>query len=153
MNEMRRQDDQLSRWVCFMLAGQAYGLPIESVHEVLAEAEIEPVPGAAEQVLGLINRRGAVLTVIDLRRQLGLPAAAGQQTPAVVIFEAHEERFGLRVDAIAPVRKLIDAAIKPAPSVNPSALAERVMGLYTRDGDLLTLLDPQQLLAETAFIA
>lgn len=153
MTELRRQDDQMSRWVCFLLAGQAYGLPIESVHEVLAEAEIEPVPGAAEQVLGLINRRGAVLTVIDLRRQLGLPGLDSPQTAAVVIFEADDERFGLRVDAIAPVRKLIDAAIKPAPSVNPSAPAERVLGLYTRDGDMLTLLDPQQLLTETVFIS
>lgn len=152
MNELRRQDDQLSRWVCFSLAGQSYGLPIESVHEVLAEAEIEPVPGAAPQVLGLINRRGAVLTVIDLRRQLGLADTATAASAAVVIFESGDERFGLQVDAIAPVRKLVDAAIKPAPSVNPTALHDRVLGLYTRDGDMLTLLDPQQLLAETAFI-
>lgn len=152
MNELRRQDDHLSRWVCFVLAGQPYALPIESVHEVLAEAEIEPVPGAAEQVMGLINRRGAVLTVVDLRRQLGLPGRPSSATAAVVIFEAEAERFGLLVDAIAPVRKLVDIAIKPAPSVNPTAPVDRVLGLYTRDGDMLTLLDPQKLLTETLFV-
>lgn len=151
MSATHRKDDTLSRWVCFRLADQLYGLPIESVQEVLARYDIEPVPGTARQVLGLINRRGAVLTVIDLRAHLGLPPPADADRGAVVIFETDGERFGLRVDGIDQVRKLVVEAIKPAPAVGAAALTGRIHGLYTREGELLTLLDADGLLREASF--
>lgn len=152
MNALHRKEDPLSRWVCFRLEGQLYGLPIASVQEVLASVEIEPVPGAAAQIMGLINRRGAVLTVIDLRLHLGLPPDTDPGRGAVVIFEDQDERFALRVDAIDQVRKLLDSVIKPAPLVGAPALQARIHGIYTRDGEMLTLLDADALLGEAQFV-
>ncbi|MEC9362403.1 MAG: chemotaxis protein CheW [Pseudomonadota bacterium] len=142
----RRRDDSLSRWVCFALDHQIYGLPIGDVQEVLSQFDIEPVPGAADEVLGVINLRGTVVTVIDLRRRLNLPAAATDAETRVVVVESGGECFGLLVDRVADVRKIIDNAIKRAPDVGAGARQARVHGVYTRDGDLLTLLDTASVL-------
>src|SRR3546814_8499420 len=69
----RKSDGEFARWVCFGLGTQEYGLPILQVHEVLRPLPIEAVPGAPDIVLGVINLRGQVVTVINLRRYLELP--------------------------------------------------------------------------------
>jgi purine-binding chemotaxis protein CheW len=146
----RRREDHLSRWVCFLLDRQLYGLPIHDVQEVLCQFDIEPVPGAAAEVLGVINLRGTVVTVIDLRRRLGVPAPAADPETRIVVIEHHGERFGLLVDRVADVRKVVDGAVKAAPDVGAGAGEARVQGVYTRDGELLTLLDPASLIRQPA---
>src|SRR3546814_1553136 len=69
----RKSDGEIARWVCFGLGTKEYGLPILQVHEVMRPLPIEAVPGAPAIVLGVINLRGQVVTVIDLRRYLELP--------------------------------------------------------------------------------
>lgn len=142
----RRADDSLSRWVCFTLDHQLYGLPILDVQEVLCQFDIEPVPGAMAAVLGVLNLRGTVITVLDLRRQLGLPAPMPDADARVVIVDRGGERIGLLVDRVADVRKVVDTAIRPAPNVGTAAAQPRVHGVYVRDGELLTLLDTSSLL-------
>lgn len=151
--EHRRKDDHVSRWVCFGVGDQVYGLPILAVQEVLREAQIEPVPGAAPQVLGVINLRGNVITVLDLRLRLGLPAPPAGSDSRIVVLDHRGESFGLLVDRVADVRKVIDAAVKPAPNVGAGISSARVHGIYTRDGDLVTLLDAGSLIEETHFLA
>lgn len=145
-----RRDDHLSRWVCFALDRQLYGLPIHDVLEVLCQFDIEPVPGAAAEVLGVINLRGTVVTVIDLRRRLGVAAAAADADTRIVVIEQEGERFGLLVDRVADVRKVIEGAIKAVPDVGAGGHEARVHGVYTRDGDLLTLLDTGSLIRRSA---
>jgi purine-binding chemotaxis protein CheW len=145
----RRRDDSLSRWVCFVLEGQLYGLPIHDVQEVLCQFDIEPVPGAAADVLGVINLRGTVVTVLDLRRRLGVTVTAPDPETRIVVIEHDGERFGLLVDRVADVRKVVDGAVKTAPDVGAGADQARVHGVYTRDGDLLTLLDTASLIHRT----
>lgn len=144
-----RPNDSVQRWVCFRVAGQDYGLPIERVQEVLREAAIEPVPGTTALVLGVINLRGQIVTVLDLRARLGLPLQAPVDLAArrIVVLDLHGERFGLQVDEVADVLKLADAAIKPAPPVGSATSEVRVAGMYSRDGRLLTLLDADTLLS------
>lgn len=151
--ERRRKDDNVSRWVCFGVSDQIYGLPILAVQEVLREAQIEPVPGAAPQVLGVINLRGNVITVLDLRLRLGFPAPAAGAESRIVVVDHRGESFGLLVDRVADVRKVIDAAVKPAPNVGAGNSSARVHGVYTRDGELVTLLDPGSLIEETHFLS
>ncbi|MES0874582.1 chemotaxis protein CheW [Sinimarinibacterium thermocellulolyticum] len=146
----RRADDRLSRWVCFRLDAQLYGLPILDVQEVLCQFEIEPVPGAPAAVLGVINLRGTVITVLDPRRLLALPTSCPGADACIVIVDHGEESLGLLVDRVTDVRKLVDAAIKPAPKVGVDAGEGCVHGIYVRDGELLTLLDTASLLTTSA---
>ena len=129
----KRKDDSVSRWVCFGVGDQVYGLPILAVQEVLRDTEIEPVPGATRHVLGVLNLRGNVVTVIDLRVRLGLPPTSPDGDSRVVIVEHQGESFGLLVDRVADVRKIIDAAIKHAPDIGAAHTAVRVHGVYIRD--------------------
>lgn len=148
-----RRGDSVSRWVCFGAGEQLYGLPILSVQEVLRDVQIEPVPGVAEAVLGVLNLRGNVITVIDLRQRLGVPASTPGADARIVVVEHRGESFGLLVDRVADVRKIIDAAIKPAPEVGADGGAVRVHGIYTRDGIPLILLDPASLIEDMRFVA
>lgn len=149
---MRRRDDSLSRWVCFVVGGQLYGLPILAVQEVLRGADIEPVPGATDEVLGVINLRGNVVTVLDLRVRFGVPAPPPDVESRIVVLDHRGESFGLLVDRVADVRKVIDGAIKPAPEVGVAAEAARVRGIYTRGGEMLMLLDVDALIVGTRFL-
>lgn len=143
MDAARHDDARISRWVCFELAGQRYGLPIGAVQEVVAEAQVEPVPGSAPQVLGVINLRGNVVTVLDLRRRFGLAPAP---VPArIVVVDHGAEAIGLCVDRVADLRRIADSAIRPAPA-GSAAAADPIHGLVVRDGEVLTLLDVPALL-------
>ncbi|HSW11905.1 MAG TPA: chemotaxis protein CheW [Solimonas sp.] len=152
MMAARREDQVLSRWVCFELAGQLYGLPIAQVQEVLADSIIEPVPGTSELVCGVINLRGNVVTVVDLRRRFGYAANQTPQTRIVVV-DHGSESIGLCVDRVADVRKLADGAIKPAPATGSASEAAGIRGVVSRSGELLTLLDLPTLLSNTPLLA
>lgn len=134
-----RDGDVVRRWIGFELAGQHYGVPILAVQEVLATAEIEPVPGTPREVLGVINLRGQIVTVIDLRLRLGLAASECAAGP-LVVFDGATETLAARVDRVTHVRRIPDPAIKPAPRSGAAPCAA-VLGIVTRGADLMTLLD------------
>ena len=139
-----RDGDVVRRWIGFELAGQLYGVPILAVQEVLATAEIEPVPGTPAEVLGVINLRGQIVTVVDLRRRLGLPASAEARGP-LVVFDGPDETLAARVDRVTHVRRIPDPAIKPAPRAGAAPCAA-VLGMVTRGKELMTLLDVPSLM-------
>jgi len=141
-----RKNDSVSRWVCFELAGQHYGLPILQVQEVLTDADIEPVPGAAADVLGVINLRGAIVSVLDLRRRLHLAERASDPQTRIVVLEHGGEPVGLRVDRVTQVRALPDSLVRPAPATSADTAQRAVRGIYNRNGEMLSLLDPAALL-------
>jgi purine-binding chemotaxis protein CheW len=144
----RRAGDALARWVCFELAGQLYGLEILKVQEVLADAEVESVPGAPHTVLGISNLRGCIVTVMDLRRRLSLPPRGEPGPTCVIVVDGAGEAVGLRVDRVVDVRSIRVGAVKPAPETGPRASA--VLGVVTRSGEVLTLLDAAALIAPLA---
>ena len=142
--EGAREGDVTRRWIGFELAGQLYGVPILAVQEVLATAEIEPVPGTPPEVLGVINLRGQIVTVVDLRLRLGLLASETASGP-LVVFDGASETVAARVDRVTHVRQIADLAIKPAPRAGTVRCAA-VLGIVTRQGELMTLLDVPALL-------
>lgn len=153
LTRRREEVSEVSRWVCFELEGQMYGLPILKVQEVLEGASIEPVPGTADQVLGVINLRGNVVTVLDLRRCLGLTPEPQALPHRIVIVDHDDEAIGLKVDRIADVRKVALAAIKPTPETGAGTHKGRVHGVVSRKGEILTLLDVEALLRQSPFVA
>lgn len=136
--DVGRAGDVVRRWIGFELAGQLYGVPILAVQEVLASAEVEPVPGAPYDVLGVTNLRGQIVTVVDLRLRLGLPAAS--EAGPLVVFDGPKETLAARVDRVTHLRRIPDPAIKPAPRAGATPCAA-VLGVVTRGNELMTLLD------------
>ena len=96
-------EDPVLQWVTFRLENESYGINVMQVQEVLRYTEIAPVPGAPNYVLGIINLRGNVVTVIDTRQRFGLPTADTTDQTRIVIIEAENQVVGILVDAVAEV--------------------------------------------------
>jgi len=146
----RRDDGALSRWVGFQLSGQSYALDICKVQEVLVAAEIEPVPGAPRAVLGVINLRGRIVTVVDPALCLGFAVTAGPGPCTVVVADAGADTLGLRVDSVAEVCSVAEGAIKTAPPIHGRQPDPLVRGIVRRGELMLTLLDADQLAQRAA---
>lgn len=125
--------------VVFYLDGQRYALPIDRVQEIQQIVALKEVPDPASAVLGMIDLRGAVVPVIDLRALLGLPREElGLDTP-MVICEAGGQLLALVVDEVQDVVALPAGCLRRPSSIH--SLADRMIGVCRMDDDLVFLLD------------
>ncbi len=142
------EDDEILQWVTFRLASETYGVNVMQVQEVLRYTEIAPVPGAPNYVLGIINLRGNVVTVIDTCQRFGLPPIEVTDSTRIVIIEANQQVIGILVDSVAEVVYLRASEIEIAPNVGNEESAKFIQGVTHRDGELLILVDLNKLLDE-----
>ncbi|WP_340680588.1 chemotaxis protein CheW [Paraglaciecola sp.] len=144
-NKVTAGDDVL-QWVTYKLGEETYGINVMQVQEVLRYTEIAPVPGAPDYVLGIINLRGNVVTVIDTRSRFGLPSSDISDNSRIVIIESDEQVVGIMVDSVAEVVYLRSSEIDSAPNVGTEESAKFIQGVSNRDGQLLILVDLNKLL-------
>jgi purine-binding chemotaxis protein CheW len=133
--------------VVFRLDKEEFGVPIESVQEIVRVPEVlTHVPKAPPFVEGVINLRGAVLPVIDLRRRLGLATVERSDTQRVMVFLIEGVRTGFIVDSVAEVLKIHKASIEPAPrlSADQAKLLARMANLE-KQKRMVQLIDPSHL--------
>jgi purine-binding chemotaxis protein CheW len=141
-------DDSIIQWVTFHLEGEKYGIKVMQVQEVLRMTEIAPVPGAPHYVLGIINLRGNVVTVIDTRRRFGLPDIENDDETRIVIIEANDNVVGILVDSVAAVVDLKISEIETAPNVGNDESSKYIQGVSSRGDELLILVDVNKLLSD-----
>lgn len=142
------QDDPVLQWVTFHLAGETYGVNVMQVQEVLRHTEIAPVPGAPSYVLGIINLRGNVVTVIDTRHRFGLDPGEITDNTRIVIIEAEKHVVGILVDSVAEVVYLRQSEIETAPNVGNDDSAKFIQGVCHKNGELLILIELNKLLTD-----
>ncbi len=140
--------EQISQWVTFMLEGEKYGIEVMHVKEVLRNIEIAPVPGAPDFVIGIINLRGNVVTVIDTRLRFGLQTKALDENTRVIVIETEEQSVGILVDAIAEVADIPKSGIEITPNVGNTDTSKYILGVYSAKSDLIILVDISKLLTE-----
>ncbi len=141
-------DDSIVQWVTFRLESEKYGIKVMQVQEVLRMTEIAPVPGAPHYVLGIINLRGNVVTVIDTRRRFGLQDVENDDETRIVIVEANNNVVGILVDSVAEVVDLKVSEIETAPNVGNDESSKYIQGVSSRDDELLILVDVNKLLSD-----
>lgn len=139
-------DDQVLQWVTFRLDGETYGINVMQVQEVLRYSEIAPVPGAPSYVLGIINLRGNVVTVIDTRHRFGLSDGEVTDNTRIVIIETDNHVIGILVDSVAEVVYLNQSEIETAPNVGNEESAKFIQGVCHKNDELLILIDLNKLL-------
>lgn len=139
-------DDEVLQWVTYRLGDETYGINVMQVQEVLRHTEIAPVPGAPDYVLGIINLRGNVVTVIDTRSRFGLPEGEITDNTRIVIIEADEQVLGIMVDSVAEVVYLKSSEIDSAPNVGTEESTKFIQGVSNRDDELLILVDLNRML-------
>ncbi|WP_210449961.1 chemotaxis protein CheW [Vibrio crassostreae] len=141
-------NDEVLQWVTFQLEEETYGINVMQVREVLRYSEIAPVPGAPDYVLGIINLRGNVVTVIDTRSRFGLMQGEITDSTRIIVIESERQVIGILVDSVAEVVYLRSSEIDTTPSVGTDESAKFIQGVSNRDGKLLILVDLNKLLSE-----
>lgn len=141
-------DDPILQWVTFKLAGETYGINVMQVQEVLRYSEIAPVPGAPPYVLGIINLRGNVVTVIDTRHRFGLEPGELTDNTRIVIIEADNHVVGILVDSVAEVVYLRQSEMETAPNVGNDESAKFIQGVCHKNNELLILVELDKLLTD-----
>ncbi len=149
-NEADESLDDHEQVVVFHLDKEEFGAPIESVQEIVRVPEaLVRVPQAPSYVEGVINLRGTVLPVIDLRLRLGLPQVERTDRQRIMVFLISDVRTGFIVDQVAEVLKIPRAAIEPAPQLSSeqSLLLSRMANLE-KQKRMVQLLDPPHLMGK-----
>ena len=150
---MQQKENQFNRWVTFRLADEIYGINVMQVQEVLRMTEIAPVPGAPGCVLGIINLRGNVVTVVDARELFGLPRNENTDQTRIMIVEINKLIVGLLVDSVAEVVNIQNSDIDSAPSIGNEDSSRYIQGVYSKSGEILILVDLNRLMtADAQFI-
>jgi purine-binding chemotaxis protein CheW len=137
---------KFSDFVTFTAADQMFGLPIERVQDVFKPSRITRVPLAGGEISGVLNLRGRIVTVIDLRSRLALAPRTDGQVAMAIGIEWRGESFGLLVDAVGEVLKLADAEREPNPINLERNLGRISAGVFRLDGQLLVILDIDRVL-------
>ena len=135
-----------TEFVTFTTAGQLFGVPIGRVQDVFKPSRITRVPLAGAEIAGVLNLRGRIVTMVDLRRRLDLERGESGRAPIAIGIEAKGESFGLLVDAIGEVLKLPNAERGAVPVNLDGELAAVSAGVYRLDGHLLVVLDIDRVL-------
>lgn len=149
MNDVaENSDDAIIQWVTFHLDNEKYGIKVMQVQEVLRMTEIAPVPGAPHYVIGIINLRGNVVTVIDTRKRFGLPEVEPDDETRIVIVEAENNVVGILVDSVAEVVDLAVSEIETAPNVGNDESSKYIQGVSSQGDELLILVDVNKLLSD-----
>ena len=131
----------------FIIAGEQYAVSIEHLVEIITPRDATQVPNADPTIVGIISLRGTMVTVIDVRRKLRHPPAAGGNDARVIVVERAGEVLGFEVDRVLRVLKVDSAAVEPHPVVHSSELSEAVRGVFRHANALTILLDLDKLLA------
>ena len=134
--------------VVFDLADEGYGVDISAVREIIRLQEITQVPRTPEFVEGVINLRGKVIPVIDLRKRFGLTVEAESQDNRIVVVDIGEQHIGVIVDAVKEVLRIPTDSVEPPASVITTADSDYLLGIAKLDSQLIILLDLRMVLSE-----
>ncbi len=142
------KDDEVLQYVTFRLDDETYGINVMQIQEVLRYSEIAPVPGSPDYVLGIINLRGNVVTVIDTRRRFGLNDAEITDASRIVVMESADQVMGILVDSVAEVVYLKSSEIETAPNVGSEESARFIQGVCNKNGELIILVEFDKMLTD-----
>jgi len=141
------------QYLTFMLTGEEYGVAILQVQEIKGWDKVTRIPHTPDYVLGVINLRGAVVPILDLRRRLGLGSIEFGPTTVVIVVRVnhdHGERtVGMVVDAVSEVYNISSADTKPPPDVCGNINTVFVKALATVQDRMLILLDMERLIGDS----
>jgi purine-binding chemotaxis protein CheW len=136
----------IKEYVTATIGGQLVGLPIQRVQDVFMPERLTRVPLAPPEIAGVLNLRGRIVTLIDMRDRLGLERPAGDAPAMAIGVESGGESYGLLIDAIGEVLKLDDAGREANPINLDPRLARVSAGIHRLEGQLLMLLDVDRVL-------
>jgi purine-binding chemotaxis protein CheW len=147
MSENESQKEDLRQFVSFIVAGEEFGVNILTVQEIIRPVDITRVPHAPDFVEGVINLRGRILPVIDLRTRFGFPKRDRGDDSRIIVVEIGAQTVGFMTDAVQEVLRVDVTDIEPAPELAVGIDAGYLRGVAKLEERLLILLDLENLLS------
>jgi purine-binding chemotaxis protein CheW len=133
-------------YVTAMIGGQLFGLPISRVQDVFMPERVTRVPLASREIAGVLNLRGRIVTVIDMRTRLGLSKSEDGKPPMAVGVDLRGESYGLLIDQIGEVLRLPEESREENPVNLDPRMAKLAGGVHRLDGQLMVVLDVDRVL-------
>lgn len=143
----KKQDDELLQLVTFSIGEEEFGVNILKVQEIIRTMEITKVPRAPAFVEGVINLRGKVIPIIDLRRRFGLASKAHDKNTRIIVIEINNIIVGFVVDAVSEVLRIPTSTVEPPPPVVAGVDSDYISGVGKLQDRLLIMLDLDKLLS------
>jgi len=143
----KKQDAELMQLVTFSIGEEEFGVDILKVQEIIRMMEITKVPRAPEFVEGVINLRGKVIPILDLRKRFGLVARSHDKHTRIIVIEINNMIVGFVVDSVSEVLRIPSSTVEPPPPVVSGLESEYISGVGKLEDRLLILLDLDRLLS------
>ena len=144
---------EILQLVTFKVCDEEFSVDILKVQEIIRMSEITRVPNAPEFVEGVINLRGKVIPVIDLRKRFSLPYKERDDESRIIVVESDNRVVGLIVDGVSEVLRLPASSVEPPPDVLSSVNPEYIHGIGKIDTRLVILLDLERVLSKDEMAA
>lgn len=144
--------DKAGKYLTFELGKESYGVPVLTVREIIRAIDITPVPLMPDYVKGVINLRGKVIPVIDLRIRFGLGKAEYGETTCTIVSQVNhadgvQSLLGLVVDAVQEVSQVKGEELEPPPNFGGVLNADYIVGMARIKGSIKSLLDVDKIIA------
>ena len=136
----------VAEYVTAVIGGQLFGLPISRVQDVFMPERTTRVPLASREIAGVLNLRGRIVTVVDMRARLGLPRPEDGKVPMAVGVDLRGESYGLQIDQIGEVLRLPEDSKEENPVNLDPRMAKLAGGVHRLDGQLMVVLDVDRVL-------
>ena len=143
---MTKSEPSTIEYVTVTIGNQSFGLPIARARDVFVLGQMTRVPLAPDDIAGVINLRGRIVTTIDMRRLLGLTGSDGKDATMAVGIDCNGESYGLAIDAVGEVLKLGSDTAEPVPVNLDDRLKRVASGVHRLETELLVILDVDRLL-------
>lgn len=146
--EHQAGDSSLIQLVTFKISEEEFGVDILKVQEIIRMMPITKVPKSPYFVEGVINLRGKVIPVIDMRKRFGMPEAVHDDQTRIKVMDLQGQVVGFVVDAVSEVLRIKESTVEPPPPVVAGVGSEYMRGVGKLEDRLLILLDLDKLLSE-----
>lgn len=147
MTTLGQHDSLEGQFVTFRIANEHYGLPIEAVKEIIVLDQVSRLPQMPDFIEGIVDLRGRIIPVVNLRKRFGLPPHSEQRPNRTVVAEIREIEVGLSVDEVIGVVRVAAAAVQPPPSMLQISTSF-VSGVARVNDQLVILLDQNNVLQQ-----
>lgn len=136
-----------TQYLTFILDQEEYGIEILKVREIIGYQKLTKIPYVSGFVKGIINLRGTIIPVLDLRTKFSLEAKIYDKLTAIIVLEISGRIMGTIVDSVSDITSLSQDEVQPTPSFPTTIRTELIKGIGKKDGGLIILLDMDRILS------
>lgn len=156
--EYRASKEEINQYLTFFLDGEEYGVDILGVQEIRGWEKTTIIPNSPDYVKGVVNLRGTIVPIVDLRLRFAIPSKPYGPLTVVIVLTVKDKEgrgkiVGIVVDAVSDVYDIEVARIKSAPEVDQQVGNEYISGLYNVDNKMIIFLDINKLLSRATSLA